>query len=141
MARENLQFATVELKEVRTYNDIVVFDFVDSYKTLTIKTIVSLNWVVKTFNSRIFIKIDDDVIYNLRKVYDAVVWQLDGKYEHKKKVILGHFCNNARVMRPATHKFGVSRDVYPAARYPRYLSGPSYVLTKEAIFSLLNQTR
>lgn len=45
------------------YNDIVQQDFLDSYRNLTLKSIMALDWVVKHCpNAKYVLKTDDDVI-------------------------------------------------------------------------------
>ena len=34
-------------KEVSTYQDIAIFDFVDTYGNLTLKTLAGLSWIVQ----------------------------------------------------------------------------------------------
>ena len=127
-------------EETQIYNNIVVFDFLDTYVNLTIKTIVSLNWVFNAYNIDIFLKLDDDVLLNVTDVHDAILRHLRNQTEHPGNYIFGYCISNVSVNRNTQKKWGVSREVYPPPTYPRYCYGLSYALTRSAIPLLLNQT-
>ena len=59
-------------KEAKVYNDILVFNFVDTYKNLTIKTLVSLNWIYQHYNTDIVIRSNDDTIFNVTDIHQTV---------------------------------------------------------------------
>ena len=59
-------------EEAQFYNNIVVFDFLDTYVNLTIKTIVSLNWVFNSYNTDIFLKLDDDALLSVTNVHQTL---------------------------------------------------------------------
>ncbi|XP_076039159.1 uncharacterized protein LOC143024258 [Oratosquilla oratoria] len=53
--------------EARNYNDIIMDNFQDSYKNLTLKTLASLHWLLQHCPKVPYIlKIDDDVLLNVR---------------------------------------------------------------------------
>ena len=126
-------------EEAQFYNDIVVFDFLDTYVNLTIKTIVSLNWVFNAYNTDIFLKLDDDALLSVTNVHRTVLKYLyNSKSEHPDSTIAGWCFSGTPVIRNLQHKWGVSREVYSPPTYPRYCLGLSYALTRSAIPSLLN---
>ena len=129
-------------KEARFYNDIVMFNFLDSYLNLTTKTLVSLNWAVNTYNTQIFIKNDDDVIPNVHSIYQRFTPLVETKPNGApaQQVILGHCFTDALPVRGHRHKFSVSQNIYPKKKYPVYCNGPNYVISKAAIFCVLNQS-
>ena len=126
-------------EEAQLYDDIVVFDFLDTYVNLTIKTIVSLNWVFKAYNTDIFLKLDDDMLLNVTNVHHTLLRYLHNQIEHKGNVILGECSSGASPRRNLPHKWGVSKEAYPHPTYPRFCKG-SYALTRSAVSSLLSQT-
>ena len=108
---------------------------------LTIKTIVSLNWVFNAFNTDIFLKLDDDVLFSVADIHRTLLKHLyNSRSEDPDSTIAGWCFSGAPVIRNLKHKWGVSREVYSPPTYPRYCLGLSYALTKSAISSLLNQT-
>ena len=129
-------------KEARFYNDIVMFNFLDTYLNLTTKTLVSLNSAVNTYNTHMFIKNDDDVIPNVHSIYQrfAPLIESPPNGSPDPQVILGHCFTNALPVRGHRHKFSVSQNIYPRNKYPVYCNGPNYVISKAVIFSLLNQS-
>ena len=127
-------------EEAQIYDDIVVFDFLDTYVNLTIKTIVSLNWVFNVYNTDIFLKLDDDVLLNVTDVYQTISRYIHDKTGCFRNSILGDCISGKFVRRNLKHKWGVSRKEYSPARYPRYCTGVIYALTRSAVSLLLNQT-
>ena len=108
---------------------------------LTIKTIVSLNWVFNAYNTDIFLKLDDDALLSVTDVHRTLLKYLyNSKSEHPDSTIAGWCFSGAPVIRNLQHKWGVSREVYSPPTYPRYCLGLSYALTRSAISLLLNQT-
>ena len=128
-------------EEAQLYNDIVVFDFLDTYLNLTIKTIVSLNWVFKAYNTDIFLKVDDDVLLNVMDVHHTLSKHIhSNRSGHPENAIAGRCYSGVRVIRNLQHKWGVSRKAYSPSTYPSYCIGLSYALTRSAVSTLLNQT-
>ena len=128
-------------EEAQLYDDIVVFDFLDIYMNLTIKTIASLNWVFKNYKTDMFLKLDDDMLLNVIDVYDTLLRYLHNQIEHKGNAILGECASGDSPRRNLLHKYGVSREAYSSPRYPRYCYGHCYALTRSAVLSMLNQTQ
>ena len=127
-------------KEAKLYNDIVMFNFLDTYLNLTIKTLVSLNWAANTYNTQVFIKSDDDVILNIYQIYHRLVSLQESDSTPVSRVIMGQCFTDAFPVRVPCHKFSVSQNIYPRDKFPVYCNGPNYVITRAAIFALLNQT-
>ena len=138
-----------------------MFNFEDTYRNLTIKTLVSLNWIYHHYNTDVILRSNDDVIFNVTDIYQTILKHLKqtGSLTGSKqtgsllgskqtrnpdrtvnKVILGQSRHKAYVFRDLKHKWGVSWDVYPNGTYPRYCSGESIAFTRSAIPSLLDQT-
>ena len=132
--------SAVIYKESKLYNDIVMFNFLDTYLNLTIKTLVSLNWAANTYNTQVFIKSDDDVILNIHKIYQRLVSLGESDSSPVPRVKMGQCFTDGLPVRLPCHKFSVSHDIYPRDKYPVYCNGPNYVITRAAIFALLNQT-
>ena len=126
-------------EEADLYNDIVVFHFLDTYMNLTVKTIVSLNWVFKAYNTDIFLKVDDDVLLNVTDVHHAILRHLHYQ-TYLGDYILGDCISGKSPRRNVLHKYGVSKEAYPPPTYPRYCTGLIYAITRSAVLSLLNQT-
>ena len=128
-------------EEAQIYDDIVIFDFLDTYVNLTIKTIVSLNWVFNAYNTDILLKLDDDTLLNVTDVHRTLLkYMYNNKSEQPDNVIAGKRVNSLPVNRNLKHKWGLSREAYPPPTFPPYYGGPAYALTRSAVSLLLNKT-
>ena len=110
-------------EEAQIYDDIVVFDFLDTYVNLTIKTIVSLNWVFNVYNTDIYLKLDDDVLLSVTNVHQTLLKHLyNSKSVHPDNAIAGKRAGwcfySALVIRNLKHKWGLSRQAYRSSTYP-----------------------
>ena len=128
-------------EEAQIYDDIVVFDFLDTYVNLTIKTIVSLNWVFNAFNTDIYLKLDDDVLLSVTDIHRTVFKHIyNSKSEHLDNAIAGWCLYSAHVIRDFKHKWRVTKKAYQPSTFPPYCNGPAYALTRSAVPKLLSQT-
>ena len=127
-------------EEAQLYDDIVVFDFLDTYVNLTIKTIVSLNWIFNVYKTDLYLKVDDDALFNVTDVHQTVLKHLPNQAEHLSNYILGSCLSGIPFNRDLKHRFGVSKEAYSPPIAPRYCTGLSYAITRSAVSLLLNQT-
>ena len=128
-------------EEAQIYDDIVLFDFLDTYVNLTIKTIVSLNWIFNAYKTNIFLKFDDDVLLNVTDVYQTVSRYVhSNKSEYAENTIAGWCYNGVPVIRNVRNKLGVRKEEYSPPTYPRFCIGLSYAITRSVVSKLLNQT-
>ncbi|XP_061107903.1 beta-1,3-galactosyltransferase 2-like [Conger conger] len=123
---EQLQ-ADVE-KERKEHHDLLQSNFLDSYRNLTIKTMMMLEWVAsRCRNASFAMKIDSDIFLN---VHNLVKMLLDPKTP-KQNYITGHLARNAVVLRNKNSKWYLPADVYPDPRYPPYVFGMGYVFSTD----------
>ena len=127
-------------EEAEVYNDVVVFNFIDSYKNLTIKTLVSINWIYKTYNASIYLKIDSDFLYNVNILYKTIKETMDTHVKVAEHLIVGQCFSHGPVIRDLNSRYGMSREVYAPDEYPRYCSGGSYAMSRSTIPALLKWT-
>ena len=127
--------------ESALYNDIVVFDFQDTYGNLTIKTLTSLHWAVNTFNTSSYIfKVDDDVFSYVGDLLKL----LKNKMNKSGNFLLGDCESNTKVNRNPHSKVYVSFHDYPDVTWPTFCFGTAYVISSLAVRHLLaltNETR
>ena len=64
-------------EESKIFQDIVQFDFLDNYWNLSLKTILTFSWALQHYNTDIFVKIDDDVICNLTRIYHVMLHHIN----------------------------------------------------------------
>ncbi|XP_076114810.1 uncharacterized protein LOC143082824 [Mytilus galloprovincialis] len=108
------------------YNDIVKFDFFDSYENLTIKSVMAFKWAVwNCEHARFVLKVDDDVWINTGALLRASESSPFINY-------IGGFCyNDAEPVRETQHKHFVSEQEYQGEKFPPYCNGPSYIMTMQ----------
>ncbi len=107
-------------EEYQIYGDIIQEDFADTYKNLTLKTIMSIKWA-STYcsNAKYLLKIDDDMIVNAPKL---VKWLETNTYSNT------FLCNplwKSEVIRDNTSKFYMSKqdyyeDTYGICKYKHF---------------------
>ncbi|OWF36794.1 Beta-1,3-galactosyltransferase brn [Mizuhopecten yessoensis] len=115
-----------DFDEIKTENeDVLQIDIKENYFNISEKVIEALNWVPQSCSeSRYFLKIDDDVYFNLNFLKKI---NKDEQYL-PDDVILGDCLPETKPYRLTT-KFTVSFEEYPFVRYPPYCGGPGYVMT------------
>ena len=116
-----------------------MFDFLDTYRNLTIKTLVSLNWVYQTYNTKILIKCDDDILYNITDLHQTVFQHFGNQSKYSVNLVGGLRASHGPVRRKG--KFALSKEVFPAEKYPVYCLGGIYAVSRPVIPLLLNQTK
>ena len=127
-------------KESALYNDIVVFDFEDNYRNLTIKTLTSLHWVVNTFNTSFILKVDDDMFPYVGEILKL----LKNRTNKTGNFLLGDCESHVKVNRKPHSKVYVSFHDYPNVTWPAFCFGTAYVISSLAVDHLLaltNETR
>lgn len=118
-------------KEAKLYQDLVVYDFVDDYRNLTIKSLLGMYWTsVYCNNARYVMKADDDVYINV----PFVIREL--KQYHPKELILGSLNSRSPVKRYGQWKVEV--NVYPFPMFPPYCSGCLYIMSADVVEKLYN---
>ena len=132
--------STLIYEEEKVHNDIVMFNFLDTYLNLTIKTLVSLNWAVNTYNTQMFIKNDDDVIFNVKIIYHRLVTSKPTGALIPRAIMGICFIGGVVPVRGCCDKFSISQSVYPRRKYPVYCGGGNYAITKTAVLTLLNHS-
>ncbi|XP_025105300.1 beta-1,3-galactosyltransferase 1-like [Pomacea canaliculata] len=124
-----------ELKaESELYGDIVMGDFVDSYRNLSVKIGFALHWsVTYCKNAQTFIKVDEDTFVNVPLLSDV----LNNVSKQHERYVLGyrHAYSKPYVVRQGQWK--VEEDAYPLQFFPAYMYGHSYAISHRAISDLV----
>ena len=140
----NKSLAPYLLNEAKIYNDILLFDFMDSYWNLSTKIILGFNWAIKHYNTDIFVKIDDDVIFNVSRIQKEMLRHIRSRRQGQgqAKVIIGKCRSYTAVpdRNPNSPSY-VSRETYPEHMFPKTCMGPTYAVSREAVKSIIAQTR
>nr|XP_022344508.1 beta-1,3-galactosyltransferase 1-like [Crassostrea virginica] len=114
------------LEESRVYGDIVQGSFMDTYRNLTMKTIMGYRWSSEhCANADYLVLKDEDYRFNFRNLFNYFKSQ-----KEKDSVFTGHLIKNGgEVIRDPKNKWYVSREEYPQKTYPPYFPGGANILS------------
>ncbi|XP_003746700.1 beta-1,3-galactosyltransferase 4-like [Galendromus occidentalis] len=124
------------------HKDIVVYDFVDTYHNLTLKTFSVLNFVEKCASSvKLLVKIDDDTFVNPIRLRDVL---LENRMFPSKNStsfrripsIFGHVQRRAKPYRNRSSKYYISEEEYSRKGFPPFAAGPLYFMNRAAADAL-----
>ena len=125
--------------EAKQKNDIVQMSFVDSYRNLTLKTLMMLNWATTfCYNARYIYKVDEDVFSNI-----PVLIQITKEGANVRPTsILGDVQYMRRYpirsREGRNSKWFVTLKEYPRSHYPPFAAGPRYLVPMTIASALLN---
>lgn len=112
------------LQESEKYHDIIQSDFLDSYKNLTIKTMVIMEWLATYCqNATYAMKIDSDMFLNVNVLVNMLL------QAPRENYMTGLVAKGAAVLRNSNSKWYLPKDVFPEDVYPPYALGLGYVLS------------
>lgn len=122
------------LDESRRFNDILQGDFLDTYKNLTFKHLMGLQWATNNCKHvRYIMKMDDDIIVN---IYDLLEKLHSGIIE--KDSLAGYIMKNMVPVREPANKWYVSQTEYADNIYPDFVSGWLYITNSQVTSQLIN---
>ncbi|XP_059206675.1 N-acetyllactosaminide beta-1,3-N-acetylglucosaminyltransferase 3-like [Centropristis striata] len=114
--------------EHREYNDILQWDFDDSFFNLTLKQILFLQWMEKNCpQAHFLLNGDDDVFANT----DNMVEYLQNLQDNNgnKHLFTGHLINNVGPIRYSWSKYFIPVQVHQSDTYPAYCGGGGFLLS------------
>ena len=118
--------------EDRSFHDVVQADFHDSYKTLSNKTVMALQWTTKYCPQAKFVLKTDEDSFNVPQRYvDFLVDVTDEKF-------VGGYCFTVRPDRRESSKYFVRYEQYPDSYYPTYCAGPGYIISQKAVGDIIS---
>ncbi|XP_064615893.1 beta-1,3-galactosyltransferase 5-like [Liolophura sinensis] len=115
------------------YGDVVLADFVDSYRNLTIKSMSALYWTTQfCSDAKYLLKNDADTIVYLPRLVHLMK-------KNFTNTIIGHEGQVLSVTRGGSIKrWIVSKEEYPPDKYPPYILGNFYAIPKDLISKLFH---
>jgi Galactosyltransferase len=117
--------------EFQLHDDIVMGDFIDDYRNMTLKSLLDLKFVAERCpRAEYLLKSDDDMIINLPYLADVLV------DKRLRRSVMGPLNPSSRVYRAG--KWKVTPEEFPFDRYPPYESGSAYVITCDVIGELFD---
>ncbi|GAB6026557.1 hypothetical protein CHUAL_012973 [Chamberlinius hualienensis] len=119
--------------EDEKYGDIIQGDFVDTYRNLTLKSVLLLRWAsTRCPNARFVLKVDDDVFINPSNFLALIE-----THKHRRLSIFGREAYNWRPVRSKSSAYYVEENVWTSSIYPDFVTGPAYLLTMDSVPVLL----
>ena len=112
--------------------DILMLDMYDSYDNLTLKGLMTMTWFMKHTTVNYLLKVDEDVMINpfawihLTKAYIA---------NKLRCSVVGQSLLGVSTLREG--KYGITRESYPFDKYPNFIWGPAYFLSRDAMAAIL----
>ncbi|XP_026168991.1 beta-1,3-galactosyltransferase 2 [Mastacembelus armatus] len=113
--------------ESRRHHDIIQQDFLDSYKNLTIKTLMGMNWVAMHCPQVSYVmKTDSDMFVNTEYLIYKL---LRPELKPKKNYFTGNNMRGFAPNRNKNSKWYMPPELYPSEKYPTFCSGTGYVFS------------
>ncbi|KAB5526140.1 hypothetical protein PHYPO_G00148330 [Pangasianodon hypophthalmus] len=120
------------------HRDLLQSDFVDSYRNLTIKTMVMLEWLRDHCPQAYYAaKVDADMLINV----GALTQMLLRPTQHHSNYITGLVWYGNIVIRDPSSKFYIPHEVYPYPVYPPYPLGMCYIVSMDLPAKILHVSR
>ncbi|XP_042276119.1 beta-1,3-galactosyltransferase 2 [Thunnus maccoyii] len=113
-------------EESRKHADIIQMNFVDSYKNLTIKTMMMMNWLATHCpNASYTMKVDADIFVNVFYLIRRLSSSPQQGY------ITGSVISDGKPRRDSNSKWQITEELYPEDSFPPYVSGAGYVFSTD----------
>lgn len=130
----NLTLQAKIVEESLSHSDIIQEDFFDSYKNLTLKSVMLLKWATSFCpNVHFMLKTDDDMFINIPKLLETLE-----NVPQKTNIMYGSLFPRSYPWRDLSSKWYVPKAQFKGVVYPPFLSGTGYVISGDVIPSLLN---
>ncbi|XP_041790201.1 beta-1,3-galactosyltransferase 5-like [Chelmon rostratus] len=108
------------------HRDLIQSNFQDSYRNLTIKTMMMLEWLAAhCVKASYVIKIDSDMLLHVQNLVKLLLDPSTAKQNYMTGLVWWH----SPVLRNPFNKFYIPRDVIAEPEYPPYPLGMSYVMS------------
>ncbi|XP_043936465.1 beta-1,3-galactosyltransferase 5-like isoform X2 [Protopterus annectens] len=115
----SLAYQSSVLNESAQYGDLLQMNFTDTYRNLTLKTVLAMKWVHQFCSSSSFVmKTDTDMFVNVFYLTKLLLWR-----KRISNFVTGFLKMNEKPIRIKTSKWYISKDEYPLEVYPTFCSG------------------
>ncbi|XP_062845414.1 beta-1,3-galactosyltransferase 2-like [Trichomycterus rosablanca] len=127
----------IELENLQ-HQDILQSDFIDSYRNLTIKTMIMLEWLKdRCAQVKYAAKVDADMLLNIT----AMIKMLQDSVTPQKNYITGLISYENVVIRDPYNKFYIPPEVYADSVYPPYPLGMCYIISMDLPEKILQMSK
>lgn len=115
------------LLEAKSYGDMIIGDFPDTYRNITQKLMMAFRWASQQ-KYQFLLKTDDDVYINIPSLISWIKRNLD-----PQKPFYAGVLYRTNIIRDPSHRHFVSWNDLGQKRYPWYPKGALYVLSSGII--------
>ena len=123
-------------EESEAHSDVVLNNIIDHYENLSLKTLSAFHWFQTICRRAEFLlKVDDDMFVQVNKILDKVRKLLDT--DPVPRVILGNVSSGWKPVRNPKSKYLITESQYAAEKYPDFVTGPSYLVSRRAAAEIL----
>ncbi|XP_044158351.1 beta-1,3-galactosyltransferase 2-like, partial [Bufo gargarizans] len=137
LAKDSKQEPNTIAEESEKYHDIIQKDFQDTYKNLTIKTLMGIEWVSNYCpKAKYVMKTDSDMYVNTELLLDLL--GLD--QPQKQNYFTGFVMENSKPHRSIHSKWHMPHSLYPDEFYPTFCSGTGYVFSGDVAPKILRSS-
>lgn len=120
--------------ELKLYNDIIQFNFINSYLNLTLLTILSMYWVINSnINFKFYIKIDRDIVPNLKNIFKLMKM----KYKYRRGIYGAKECEFI-VNRNRNSSSYIPYAAFNHRFSPSYIIGMLYIIDYVSLILISN---
>jgi beta-1,3-N-acetylglucosaminyltransferase 7 len=122
------------IEEDEKYNDLIQWQFIDSYYNCTLKAIGLLRWTLfYCKNVKFIMKTDDDILVN-----SLMFNQFIANITNSKKTIYGTIGSGYEPHRNNASKWFISYESYSPSTYPDFMFG-SYIMSSDSIYPIYTE--
>ena len=116
-------------EEDKEYGDILQWNFFDSFRNLTLKDCLFLQWYARYCEGVPYIfKGDDDVFVNTKNIVKLLK---NLPVSNRDDLFMGSVLDGSPRILDPTWKYYVSYNLYPEKIYPPYVSGGGFVMSNK----------
>ncbi|XP_037553657.1 N-acetyllactosaminide beta-1,3-N-acetylglucosaminyltransferase 3-like [Nematolebias whitei] len=126
--------------EHQRYNDILQWDFSESFFNLTLKQILFFEWMDKRCRHvRFLMNGDDDVFAHTENMVEYLQSLEDN--DGSKHLFTGHVIKNAFPIRARWSKYYIPYQLHSKTAYPPYCGGGGYILSGYTALVIYNMSK
>ncbi|XP_035779654.1 beta-1,3-galactosyltransferase 5-like [Anopheles albimanus] len=125
--------------EQRLHGDLIQGNFIEAYRNLTYKHLMSLQWATHSCRgAKYIIKMDDDIVFDPFYIQNHLS---DLNQRDERYLLAGFVFRSKKVIRLRANKWYVSPAEYEKPVYPAYLSGWLYITNQRTARALLAESQ
>lgn len=134
---EKTDISKLEAERVE-FGDVIMGDFVDTYRNLTRKAIMAYDWVVSFCqDADIVVKTDDDIMLNIFKLTEEVAKWTPAVLRSFNFWCAVHW--NENIDKDENSQYYVSTEQYPGDTLPKHCAGIGYITPMGVIHRIADE--